>query len=159
MKIAAVQMDNTDLAVEAIERLDGQSANPSAQSTIAARQVDGLLHLGMGHTEIALGILKDAVELNWEQPGLLIGSPPRPVKPVLEVYGEALLEAGQAEQALESFQRGLTRYRERTNLLLGAARAAEQLGRRDLSESYYSQLAESWSDAESGHPFVDEVRN
>jgi tetratricopeptide (TPR) repeat protein len=157
--IAAVQMDNTELAVEAMERLDGQSANPSAQSTIAARQVDGLLHLGMGHTEIALGILKDAVELNWEQPGLLIGSPPRPVKPVLEVYGEALLEAGQAEQALAIFQRGLTRYRERTNLLLGAARAAEQLGRRDLSERYYSLLAESWSDAEDGHPFVDEVRN
>ena len=113
----------------------------------------------MGHTEIALGILKDAVELNWEQPGLLIGSPPRPVKPVIEVYGEALLEAGQAEEALASFQRGLTRYRERTNLLLGAARAAAQLNRRDLAQSYYSQLAESWSDAEDGHPFVDEVRN
>ena len=78
---------------------------------------------------------------------------------MLEVYGEALLEAGQAEQALASFQRGLTRYRERTNLLLGAARAAERLNRRDLAESYYRQLAESWSDAEDGHLFVDEVRN
>ena len=95
--------------------------------------------------------------MNWEQPGLLIGSPPRPVKPVLELYGEALLEAGQAEQALANFQRGLTRYRERTNLLLGAARAAEQLNRRDLAEDYYTQLAEAWSAAEDGHPFVGEV--
>ena len=45
------------------------------------------------------------------------------------------------------------------NLLLGAARAAEQLNRRDLSESYYEQLAESWADAENGHSFVEEVRN
>ena len=157
--IAAVHMDNLDLAAEAIERLDGLSNNPSAQSTISARQVEGLLHLAQGHTELALGILKNAVEVNWEQPGLLIGSPPRPLKPVLEVYGEALLEAGQAEQALASFQRGLTRYRERTNLLLGAARAAEQLNRKDLSESYYHQLGESWSDAEDGHSFVEEVRN
>ena len=155
--IASVHMDDFDLAAEAIERLDSQSANPSAQSTVAARQVDALLHLALGHTEIALGILEDAVEVNWEQPGLLIGSPPRPVKPVLELYGEALLEAGQAEQALANFQRGLTRYRERTNLLLGAARAAEQLNRRDLAEDYYTQLAEAWSAAEDGHPFVGEV--
>ena len=157
--IAAVKTDKRDLALEAIERLHALSNNPSAQSMIAARQVDALLHLAMGHTEIALGILKDAVELNWEQPGLLIGSPPRPLKPVLEVYGEALLGAGQPEQALENFQRGLTRYRERTNLLLGAARAAEELGRLGLSETYYSQLAESWSNADDGHTFVDEVRS
>ena len=134
------------------------SSNPSAQSTIAARQVEGLLHLAQGHTELALGMLEEAVEVNWEQPGLLIGSPPRPIKPVLEVYGEALLQAGQAEQALAAFQRGLTRYRERTNLLLGAARAAERSNRTDLAESYYVQLAESWSDAEAGHPFVEEAR-
>ena len=156
--IAAVKTDKSDLAMEAIERLDAMSNNPSAQSTIAARQVDALLHLAMGHTEIALGILKDAVELNWEQPGLLIGSPPRPVKPVLEVYGEALLEAGRPEQALATFQRGLTRYRERTNLLLGAARAADQLNMKDLSDGYYTQLAEAWAGAESAHPFVDEVK-
>ena len=157
--IAAVKTDDRDLAVEAMGRLDGLSNSPSAQSTIAARQVDAQVHLSMGHTEIGLEILKNAVEVNWEQPGLLIGSPPRPVKPVLEQYGEALLEAGQAELALANFQRGLTRYRERTNLLLGAARAAERLNRRDLSENYYSQLAEAWADAEDGHSFVDEVMN
>ncbi len=156
--IGAVKTDHRDLAREAIGRLDGLSNSPSAQSTIAARQVDAQLHLAMGHTEIGLDILKEAVEVNWEQPGLLIGSPPRPLKPVLELYGEALLEAGQAELALVNFQRGLTRYRERTNLLLGAARAAEQLNRTDLSERYYGQLAEAWADAEHGHSFVIEVR-
>ena len=44
-------------------------------------------------------------------------------------------------------------------VILCAARAAAQLNRRDLSERYYSQLAESWSDAEDGHAFVEEVRN
>ena len=155
--IAAVKSDLPDLASEAIERLDALSDNPSAQSAVSARLVEGLAHMEQGHVELALGILKDAVEVNWANPGLLIGMPPRPVKPALEVYGEALLAAGQTEQALASFQRGLTRYRERTNLLLGAARAAEQLDRKDLSQRYYRQLAESWSDAQDGHSFVDEV--
>lgn len=156
--VAAMKSDKPELALEAIERLDGMSDNPSAQSTIAARQIEGLLQLERGNTELALNILKDAVEVNWETPGLLIGMPPRPFKPVLELYGEALLQVGQAEQALANFQRGLTRYRERTNLLLGAARAAEQLGKEELSQRYYNQLADAWSEAESGHSFVAEIR-
>ena len=157
--IAAVKSDKIELAREAIDRLQGLSDVASAQSTIAARQIEGLLEIELGHVESGLNILNETVEVNWENPGLLIGMPPRPFKPVLELYGEAQLQAGQPEQALASFQRGLTRYRERTNLLLGAARAAEQSGQLELAQNYYSKLAEAWSDAESGHSFVGEVRN
>lgn len=156
--IAALKSENIELAVEAIQLLDGLSDNPSAQSAISARQIEGLLQLEQGNTQVALNILKEAVEVNWVDPGLLIGMPPRPFKPVLELYGEALLQVGSADQALANFQRGLTRYRERTNLLLGAARAAEQVGKIDLSQRYYKQLAEAWDEAENGHSFISEIR-
>ena len=42
--------------------------------------------------------------------------------------------------------------------MLGAARAAEQLGDADLAESYYRQLADIWSGADKDHPFADQVR-
>ena len=77
----------------------------------------------------------------------------------METYGEALLETGDAGAALVQFQQGLTRYRGRSNLLLGAARAAEVLGRGDLVKRYYSQLAEIWQRADSSHPFINEVRS
>lgn len=72
-------------------------------------------------------------------------------------WGEALLQTGDAAAALAQFQQGLTRYRGRTNLLLGAARAANSMGREDLAQHYYSQLAEIWQRADSRHPFTAEV--
>lgn len=155
--IAAARSGDLQLAGEAVVVLDSLSDNPAAQGPNSARMVEGLIHLAQGHTEIALRILKEANELNWEQPTTIIGVPPRPLKTTMEVYGEALLETGNAQQALLEFQEGLTRYRGRTNLLLGAARAADRLGRTDLAQSYYRQLAEIWQRADSIHPFIEEV--
>ncbi len=157
--IAAARSDNLDLANQAVAVLDGMDDDPASQGSISARTVEALVHFAQGHNDIAFGILSETVELNWEQPGLLIGVPPRPVKPVLEIYGEALLQSGDAAAALEKFQRGLTRYRHRTNLLLGAARAADQLGRTELASRYYTELAQAWSNADSYHPFADEAKS
>jgi hypothetical protein len=41
--------------------------------------------------------------------------------------------------------------------MLGAARAAAQLGEMELSQRYYGQLAETWQNAAAGHPFTEEV--
>jgi hypothetical protein len=59
---------------------------------------------------------------------------------------------------LAKFQQGLTRYRSRTNLLLGAARAADALGRTELAARYYTQLSDIWQQADSNHPFIAEAR-
>lgn len=68
-----------------------------------------------------------------------------------------LLKLGRAEEALQLFQEGLTVYRGRTNLLLGAARASQTLGDTDNARRYYGQLANIWQDADSDHPFRAEV--
>jgi len=156
--IAAARSGNLVLANEAVKLLANLSDNPASQAVNSSRQVEGLIHLAQGHDDIALGILSAAAQLNWAQPVTLLGVPPRPLKPAMETYGEALLETGDAGAALVQFQRGLTRYRGRSNLLLGAARAAEVLGRDDLVKRYYSQLAEIWQRADSSHPFISEVR-
>ncbi|MCH7673291.1 MAG: hypothetical protein IIB72_14100 [Proteobacteria bacterium] len=155
--IAAARSDNLALANEAVNLLGSLSDNPASQGVNSSRQVEGLIHLAQGHNDIALGILSEAAQLNWAQPVTLIGVPPRPLKPAMETYGEALLQTGDATAALAQFQQGLTRYRGRTNLLLGAARAANSLGREDLAQHYYSQLAEIWQRADSRHPFTAEV--
>ena len=156
--IAAARSGNIELATEAVSVLSSLSDDPASQGAISAQQVEALVYFAQGHHEIALQMLREASELNWERPVTLIGVPPRPLKPAMELYGEVLLEVGQSEAALAQFQLGLTRYRGRTNLLLGAARAADRLANRELANRYYSQLADTWRDADSGHPFAAEAR-
>ncbi len=156
--VAATRSGNLQLAQEAVTTLVNMNSNPAAQGPVSGRAVEGLMHLAQGHHEIALSMLREASELNWEQPMNLFGVPPRPVKPLVEIYAEALLATGDAATALTQFQLGLTRYRGRTQLLLGAARAAESLGNGALAEHYYRQLSQIWQDAASAHPFREEVR-
>jgi hypothetical protein len=53
--------------------------------------------------------------------------PPSPIKPAHELYGEVLLEAGQAKEALVAFEQSLLRTPNRTASVLGAKRAAANL--------------------------------
>ncbi len=156
--VAAVRSGNLPLANEAVAALNGMSSNPAAQGPVTGRAVEGMVQLAQGQQEIGLNLLRQASELNWEQPTTLLGVPPRPVKPPVEMYAEALLETGDAATALAQFQLGLTRYHGRTNLLLGAARAAEQLGNSELAQHYYQQLAQIWREADAEHPLAAEVR-
>lgn len=156
--VAAARSGDLQLAQQAVATLAGMSSDPAAQGPVTARAVEGLIHLAQGHDEIALDMLRAASELNWEKPTTLLGVPPRPVKPPVEMYAEVLLETGAAEMALAQFQLGLTRYHGRTNLLRGAARAAESLGDVELAQHYYEQLNQIWREAATAHPFAEEVR-
>lgn len=155
--IAAVKRNNLELANEAISKLTSLGGDAASDAQVSARTIDGLIHFAQGHNSIALEILKQNSELNWMQPVTLLGVPPRPLKPPMEVYAEVLLGAGQPLAALQEFQKGLTRYSGRTTMLLGAARAANQIGNADLAEMYYQQLARNWVDVATEHPFVQEV--
>ena len=59
--------------------------------------------------------------------------------------------------ALQQFQLGLTIYQGRTNMLLGAARAARSAGDHDAAQRYVDKLLASWADAEADHPFKNEA--
>ena len=86
--------------------------------------------------------------------------PPEPVKPSHELYGEVLLEVGQAEEAKRQFEKALLRMPNRTASLLGAARAAARLGGpegREAARRHYTALAGIWKQADDGLPGLAEV--
>jgi tetratricopeptide (TPR) repeat protein len=160
--VAAVRSGNLELAKKSLSVLGDAADRPVSQGAIAALEVEGLMLFAEGQTRHALELLEQAVETNRlldiQNPVNRIGSPTRPLKPTRELYGEVLLAHGQAAQALEQFELGLTMLRGRTNLLLGAARAATALGRTALAADYYDKLQDSWTKADADHPLVQEAR-
>ncbi len=60
--------------------------------------------------------------------------------PVREMMAEMLLIDGKADEALKEYQASLASDPNRFNGLLGAGRAAEELGKRDLAAKYYRTL-------------------
>ena len=159
--VAAVRSGDLELAREFLSKLRDVATRPVGQGAIAALEVEGLILFAEGQTQRALETLENAIEtnrlLNIQNPVNRIGSPTRPLKPTRELYAEVLLASGDAEQALEQFELGLTTLRGRTNLLLGAARAAIALGRTELPADYYAKLRGSWTNADANHPLMQET--
>jgi tetratricopeptide (TPR) repeat protein len=60
--------------------------------------------------------------------------------PVREMMAEMLLIDGKTDESLREYQASLKSDPNRFNGLLGAAKAAEQLGQRDLAVGYYRSL-------------------
>lgn len=159
--LGAVRTGNTELAREALAVLSDVADGSASEGDIAALQVEGLIRIAEGNTRQGLSLLNDAIKVNTEMnnrnPVTLIGIPPRPIKPSHELYGEALLETGSAAMALQEFQKGLTIYQGRTNMLLGAARAAIAIGDQTTARRYLEKLRTSWTGADADHPFKNEV--
>jgi hypothetical protein len=78
--------------------------------------------------------------------------------PVREMMAEMLLIDGKDDEALKEYQASLASDPNRFNGLLGAGRAAERLGKRDLAVKYYRTLLANCSGANGkalvalGHP-------
>jgi tetratricopeptide (TPR) repeat protein len=106
------------------------------------KQVGALLHAGMGHADVATGLMDEAVVMVEAM------APPRgaanPVKPVPELYGEILLDFERYEEASELFETALQRMPRRPRALLGLARARAALGDDDGAAEAYSTLTEVW---------------
>ena len=155
--IGAARSGNLALAREAVAVLSDMGSAASSEAGISAREVQSLVLLAEGRMPEALALLEETASINLERPVTSLGVPPRPLKPVQELYGEVLLAAGDATAALEKFQLGLTLFRGRSNLLLGAARAASASGQQALANSYFSQLATAWRMADAGHPLQNQL--
>jgi len=108
------------------------------------------------HTK-AIDLMKKAIVLE-EQIGPPSG-PPGLIKPSNELFGEILLRAGTPEAALEQFKSALLRQPNRARSLLGAARAASQIGDEPGAASFYAKLLEQWKQADEGLPELREARD
>ena len=116
---------------------------------IMDKEVAALVRLKKGQTEEAIRLLEEGVKIVESM------NPPsgaaNPIKPVHELFGEVLLEVGQAERAVKLFQKSLLRTPNRSLSLLGLARAHAKMGHRSAATEQYRKLAKVWE----GRDFAD----
>ena len=124
-----------------------RSAIPQSQTVIPAlgtqtaatglmrAQLQALIEAAGKNDARALALLRDAAAADLDQILTHFG-PPVPFKPPHELYGEMLLVAKRPAEALTAFQEGLRIYRGRTTTLVGASRAAADVGIAALAKKY-----------------------
>ena len=105
---------------------------------IAALELEALLQLEDGKTESAVAILRKAVQIEERSP---FGyGPPIPPKPALELYGDVLLAADRAEEAVKAYQASLERTPKRALSLQGLSKAAAAAGDQETADRANSEL-------------------
>ena len=137
------------------ERAD-RGPNGNRNARIMAKEVGALLQVGMGHGDVAAGLMDEAQAIVEE------GAPPRgpasPVKPVYELYGEILLDLSRPADAIEKFEMSLRRMPNRPRSLLGLARAYVETGDREMAAEAYRKLTTVWAGRESFDGFQEARR-
>jgi tetratricopeptide (TPR) repeat protein len=163
--ISAVHLGDLQRARQAADSLAAKSAalGDADQSYYAATgkpiavmylSVAGMTTIAEGDTEKGLAMLDEGVDIaeSMRPPN----GAPNPIKPVHELYGEALLDANMPQEAVVQFSASLARTPNRPLSLLGLARSYAALGDEDSARKSYEQLAEVWRGRD--FPVLDEVR-
>jgi tetratricopeptide (TPR) repeat protein len=122
---------------------------------IMREELDGLMRESAGNTSGALGAFARAAALEAKRPKPI--ARPYPVKPAAELYGEALLRAGDAAAAVTQFQASLARTPRRAASLLGLARAAMKAGRPGDGAKAAKEFLAVWHLADSARPELAEA--
>ena len=84
---------------------------------------------------------------------------PGEVLPARELYADMLLELGRNAEALTQYQLVLAGSPNRTNALLGAARAASEHGDVAAARGYYSTAVAQTSSGDPSRAGLEEARN
>jgi len=122
---------------------------------ILEKEVVALARLAAGRKDEAVQLAKEAVdiELTTDAPS----GPPEPMKPALELYGDVLLEADRAADAVTAYTQSLLRTPKRTPSLLGLARASMKAGNVAAARQHYTELA-AMPGAAPASPAVQEAQ-
>jgi hypothetical protein len=124
----------------------------SEQDMMAAEvmrlELEAALALKKNEMEKALDFAKSAAQL--QDKVVLPSGPPIIAKPAHELYGEILLEAGNAEAAILQFDRSLLASPNRTPSLFGKFRAYRKLGQKVKMESIKKMINNNWLHADAG---------
>lgn len=102
----------------------------------------------------AIALLREAADIEAK------GSPAGPpwLPPALEVLGNTLLEVGKPQEAIVAFTKELELRHNRSESLLGLARARLAAGDSKGAVEAYSKLLANWKHADSGLPALAEAR-
>jgi tetratricopeptide (TPR) repeat protein len=146
--VGAARSGQGEIASQAIEALDQLKAVLDAegdsywaiQVEVQAQTVRAWLAYSQGDEEGGLAVMQQAAELENSTDKHPIT--PGELLPANELYGDMLLESGQAESALAAYRSSLERSPNRFNSLFGAAAAAEELEDLETAVAYLNQLLE-----------------
>jgi tetratricopeptide (TPR) repeat protein len=158
---ASVRLGDRGRADAALEHLGNaaksvpdRDAREIAQ--IMREELDGLMRESAGNTSGALGAFARAAALEAKRPKPI--ARPYPVKPAAELYGEALLRAGDAAAAVTQFQASLARTPRRAASLLGLARAAKAAGKPAAAATAAKDFLAAWHLADADRAELKEAR-
>ena len=141
---AATQMLAESAEAEPEDADRSYYARNSKPLQIMAKEIAGMLAIAHGQTDTGLALLAEGVAVaeSMRPPN----GAPNPLKPVHELYGEALLAAGRSEDARAAFETSLLRTPNRPLSLRGLARSHAALGQHAEAQAIYASLVEGWRD-------------
>jgi tetratricopeptide (TPR) repeat protein len=102
---------------------DGPTSYAARPHQIREKELGAIIRWARGEKDAALALAKDAADI--ERTLAAPSGPPEPIKPAFELYGELLLEAGRAREAVQAFQQALLRTPKRTPSVSGLSRASQ----------------------------------
>jgi tetratricopeptide (TPR) repeat protein len=123
-------------------------------SKIGLNLANALIAKNSGDMAKAIELLRTAGDLETKTSPA--GPPYQP--PALEVLGNALLEAGKPQEAIAAFTKELELRRNRSESLLGLARARLASGDSKGAVEAYSKLLVNWKNADSDLPALAEAK-
>ncbi|MBP7778046.1 MAG: hypothetical protein KA371_13010 [Acidobacteria bacterium] len=126
------------------------------QASILLLEIEAIAALIDDTPAVAWTKMEEAAALQAQMPKPV--GRPYPVKSADELYGELLLEAGRAKDAVGWFEKALERTPNRSRAVLGLARALAGAGRRQKSRTAYTQFLANWADADAGLPELAEAQ-
>ena len=133
----------------------GPTSYAAKPHLIREKELGAIVRWARGQKEEALQFAKEAAET--ERTLAAPSGPPEPIKPAFELYGEMLLEAGQAKEAMAAFEQSLLRTPKRTPSVLGLARAAAAAGDQATARARYQELT-TMPGASPASPAIQEAQ-
>jgi tetratricopeptide (TPR) repeat protein len=127
------------------------------QAEIMLREMEALDLFAQGRQAEAFAVLDRAAALQARMPKPI--GRPFPVKGVDELYGELLIQAGRAKEAIRWFDRALARTPNRSRALFGLARAYRNAGDATNARAAYKRFLTNYRLSDPGLPEVAEARD
>ncbi len=163
--LSAANLGSAGLAQQVADRLQARSeSSPGNRSLqVSYLEVAAMAKFAASHAtddpaEIQSqgeAMLQEAVAIT--EAGSLPNGAANPLKPAHELYGEALLHAGRADEAAQQFETSLLRMPKRTLSLLGAARAYKLGGNNEKAAEKYRAFLSYWKD--DSHAAASEAKD
>ncbi|MGB9031258.1 MAG: hypothetical protein WCC27_14150, partial [Acidobacteriaceae bacterium] len=168
---AAAQRGDLPTAKNALATLTGlvprtptafdQAGTPPSDPTrqvpqIQKLQLQAVILSAEGHADEAVAMAQQAVAAGEELPYAF--GPPSPEKPSYELLGDLLLKENRNAPARVAFEASLRRAPERTESLLGLARAESAMGDKPKATATYRHVLEIWKNADPDYGPRDEVQ-